>query len=211
MELQIRRETAQDYRAVEELTRDAFWNVNFPGCSEHLLIHNIRNSPAYIPELDLVAEMNGRLVGHIAYTKAVIINHSGEEFPLVSFGPVSVHPELQKQGVGTRLINHSLTVAKAMGYPAVCIYGDPRYYSRFGFRCAEKYDIRTSGGKFAVALLALELQPEALAGQDGRFCEDTVFDVNETELESFDRSFPHKEKAVTESQQTFMLMISLQY
>jgi hypothetical protein len=98
-----------------------------------------------------------------------------------------------------------------MGYPAVLIYGDPRYYSRFGFRCAEKYDIQTSDGKYACALLALELKPGSLNNIAGRFIESDAFAIEESQFAEYDSTFPHKEKTETESQKEFKIMASLRY
>jgi len=211
MQLKIRLETENDYRAVEELTREAFWNVHVPGCCEHYLIHTLRKSGDFIPKLDFVAVSDGHIVGHIAYSKARLLDPSGTSHPVVTFGPLSVLPPLQKQGVGSTLINHSLSEAKKKGDKAVFIYGDPRYYSRFGFHCAEKYDIKTSFGKYAVALLALELCPGVLCGISGRFVESTAYDVDMKTCEEFDKTFPPKEKSHTPTQDEFKVIASLMY
>jgi putative acetyltransferase len=212
MELSIRKETRKDYRIVEELTREAFWNLYVPGCSEHFVLHNLRNSPDFIPELSFVALEDGKIVGHIAYSHGAIQDEKSVTHPVICFGPVSVLPAFQKQGIGGALINHTLNLARAMeDYPAVLIYGDPRYYSRFGFRCAEKFDIKTSDGKFAVALLALELKPNALSKIPGRFIESAAFAVDENQFAEFDKTFPYKEKTETDSQREFRIMASLRY
>jgi putative acetyltransferase len=211
MDLMIRKESKEDYRTVEELTREAFWNVHFPGCNEHYCVLRMRGSPDFIPELDLVAELNGRIVGNILYTHAKIINNAGKTQKVICFGPISVLPSYQSQGVGSALIEYSLEKAQSLGYTAVCIYGDPRYYCRFGFRCAEKYDISNSEGKFAVALMTLELRPGALRGVSGRFVESDVFSVDEDAFQKYESTFPHKEKAVTESQAVFKVLASLVY
>lgn len=157
MDLLIRNERKNEYRAIEELTREAFWNLYVPGCSEHFLLHIMRESTDFIPELDFIAESDGKIVGNIVYTRGKIIGTKSNE--VICFGPISVLPDYQKQGVGSALIKHTFEKAKAMGFTAVCIYGDPRYYHRFGFRCGEKFDITTGEGKFAVALMAVELVP----------------------------------------------------
>lgn len=211
MELVIRQEVEKDYRIVEELTREAFWNLHVPGCSEHFVLHNIRKCPAFIPDIDLVAEFEGKIIGHIVYTRSIIIDESNNQYGVITFGPVSVLPSFQKQGVGSALIRYSLEKARNLGYTAVCIYGDPRYYSRFGFRCAEKFDIRTADGKFAVALLALELFDGALHKVKGRFYEDQAFEVNQAEFAVFEKTFYHKEKKITETQSEFKLLASLRY
>lgn len=211
MTIIIRHETEKDRRAVEELTREAFWNLYVPGCSEHFVLHNLRNSLDFIPELDFVAEKQGRIVGHIAYTRGLIRDRTNVDTEVLCFGPVSVLPEFQKQGIGSALINHTLNIARGMDYPAVLIYGDPRYYSRFGFRCAEKYDVKTADDKYAVALLALELRPGALNNISGRFIESTAFQVDESQLAAYDNSFPYKEKAETESQHLFGILAGMRY
>jgi putative acetyltransferase len=211
MDLTIRNENESDYRIVEELTREAFWNVHVPGCVEHFILHNLRKSADFIPELDFVAEKEGQIVGNIVYSQGILKQEQGKQTKVISFGPVSVLPELQKQGIGSDLINHTIKVAKKIGYPAIFIYGDPRYYSRFGFRCAEKYDIKTAFDKFAVALMALELKPGALSNKPGKFIESAAFGVDDNKFEEFDRSFPYKEKKETESQRDFRILTSLMY
>jgi putative acetyltransferase len=211
MNLVIRNENADDYRIVEELTREAFWDVHVPGCNEHFCLHNIRTSPDFIPELDFVALIEGQIVGHILYSRANIKDQQGTLQEVLCFGPISVLPRLQKQGIGGALINHTVRVAKTMEYPAICIYGDPRYYGRFGFRCAEKYEIKTSDGKFAFALMALELKPNALSHVSGRFIESAYFEVDEKEFEEYESTFPYKEKIETDSQREFSILASLRY
>ena len=211
MSLTIRNEQESEYRATEELTREAFWNVNFPGCVEHFCLHNMRGSSDFIPELDLLAELEGKLVGNIVYTHGKLINDAGETRKVVSFGAVSVLPAYQRQGIGSALIRHSLNKARDMRFTAVCIYGDPRYYHRFGFRCAERYDITTAAGKFAVALMALELVPGALRQVSGRFVESEVYNVDDSEFEKYEGTFPHKDKSLTESQAEFKILVSLVY
>lgn len=211
MDLIIRNEQISEYRTVEELTREAFWNVNFPGCVEHYCLHNMRGSSDFIPELDFVAELNGRPVGNIVYTHGKIINNRGETHKVISFGPISVLPPYQRQGIGSALIKYSLDKAKSLGFIAIFIYGDPRYYHRFGFRCAERYDVTTSEGKYAVALLAMELIPGALREISGRFIESEVYKVDEKDFQKYENTFSPKDKAVTESQAEFKILASLIY
>ena len=207
MNLAIRNENENDYRTVEEMVREVFWNLYVPGCSEHFVLHNLRNSSDFIPELDFVAEKEGQIV----YSRGCLKYTQGAEKEVVSFGPVSVLPTLQKQGIGSGLITHTINLAREMGFPAICIYGDPRYYSRFGFRCAEKYEIKTADGKYAVALQVLELQPGALANMPGRFIESSAFEVDEKILTQYDAVFPLKEKTETDSQREFAFLASLRY
>lgn len=207
----IRNEKTKDYRIVEELTREAFWNLYVPGYAEHFVLHNLRNGPDFIKELDFVAEKEGRIVGNIVYSRGVIKDKQGAENEIICFGPISVLPAYQKQGIGSALIIHTTNLARTIGYSAICIYGDPRYYSRFGFRCAEKYEIKTADDKFAVALQVLELKQGALSNVAGKFIESTTFEVDANKLAEFDNTFPHKEKVEMDSQREFRLLASLRY
>lgn len=199
-----------DFRATEELTRAAFWNRYAPGCVEHYLLNILRGAPAFIPALDLVAELDGRVAGSIVYTKAQILPAGGCPYDVICFGPVAVRPECQNKGVGAALIRHSLARARALGHRAVFIYGDPGYYARFGFVAAEGYGIGSADGMYADALQALELVPGALAGIAGRFVEDAVFEIDEAAAQAFDEGFPPWElRADTPSQQKFRALASL--
>lgn len=209
--MDIRLETPADYREAETLTREAFWNRYVPGCAEHLVLHQLRRHPDFVSALDFVAEEDGRLVGHIAYTRAVIRRKNRDGLAVLCLGPVSVLPERQRTGIGSVLIRHSLQAAGDLGYAAVCLYGDPRYYHRFGFRCAEKYDIRTEDGLYAAALHALELYPGALADAAGCFAESPGFAVDEKVLAAFDAGFAPKYREETPSQQEFRFLAGLRY
>ena len=211
IDLVIRNEREEDYRTVEQLVREAFWNLYVPRCNEHYILHNLRTSKDVIPELDFIAEQGEQIVGQIAYTRGIIKGKQGGEKEVITFGPVSVLPAFQKRGIGGALIVHTINLARDMGYPAVCIYGDPRYYSRFGFRCAEKYEIKTADDKFAVALQVLELRQRALNKVSGRFIESAAFAVDETGFSQYEATFPAKEKKETDSQREFRLLAGLRY
>lgn len=193
-DLDIRLETPEDYDEVEQITRAAFWNHHVPGCDEHYLAHTLRQSACFLPELDFVATLHGRMVGNILYTRAVIREGNGANYPVLSFGPVSVLPEFQGKGIGSALIRHSLAVAKQAGDSAVLIYGDPEFYKRFGFVSAERYGIGTRDDDYHIALQALELQEGALANRSGRFFEDEAYEVDAKAAEKFDARFPPKER-----------------
>lgn len=193
-DLTIRLETPADYREVEYVTREAFWNHHVPGCDEHFLVHVLRESSCFIPELDFVAVQQGRIVGNIMYTHAKIACDDGAEYPVINFGPVSVLPEWQGNGVGSALILRSLSAARRLGHTAVLIYGDPAYYSRLGFIAAEKFGIGTSDDHYADALQALELKRGSLNGKAGRFLEDHAYEVDPEASAVFDQSFPPKDK-----------------
>ncbi len=133
----IRNETPADYPAVEHLTREAFWNQYVPGCSEHYLVHVMRSHPDYIPQLAFVLELEGRIIGSIHYTRAALIDQTGEEKPVLTFGPVSILPQFQRKGYGKRLMEHTFARAAAMGYEAIVIFGNPDNYVARGFRPAK--------------------------------------------------------------------------
>lgn len=200
----IRLETLDDYAAVEELTREAFWNVHVPGCDEHYLVHLLRDAQAFLPGLDFVAEKDGLLVGNIMYTNAWVEDDAGRRHDVILFGPLSVLPTMQRQGIGGRLIRHSADAARAMGKRAIVIYGDPAYYGRFGFQPASTYGITPPDGKPHPALQVLPLYEGAMDGIAGRFFEDPVYEtLDPAAVEAFDRRFDPKEKKTTESQRRF--------
>jgi len=202
MEIELRLENEKDCRTVEELTREAFWNIYLPGADEHLLIHNLRKAKEFIHSLDFVAVSNQKIVGNIVYVEAKIINGE-KEYTVLTFGPVSVLPEYQNKGIGAKLINHTIQLSKEMGYKAIIIYGDPEYYKRFGFKVSKEYTITNMEGKYPAALLVLELFPNALHGINGKFDEGKTYEIDEKELEEFEKGFTEKEKQKTKIQERF--------
>ena len=206
----IRLEQPADYRAIENLTREAFWNHHVPGCDEHYLAHVLRESSCFLPELDFVAESGGTLIGNIMYTRASVLCDSGGTLPVLCFGPLSVLPDWQGKGVGSALVSHSLKKAAELGFNAVLIYGDPAFYSRLGFRSAESFEIGTMDDYYADALQALELVAGALREKAGRFAEDHAYEVDEAASAAFDKSFPPKEKREgLPSQMKFLQHVSM--
>lgn len=144
MHMEIRLETPDDYHAVEEISREAFWQFweeNCTVCDEHLLVHKLRDVDAYVPELDYVAEVDGKLVGHIIYTRSWIETGDGRKVETLTFGPLAVLPEYQSKGIGRALMQHSFAEAKRLGYRAVIIYGIPDYYPRVGFKRAAEFGL----------------------------------------------------------------------
>jgi len=200
MMISIRVEEARDYSPVEHLTREAFWDLYHPGCSEHLIVHKIRDVPAFIRELSLVACDGDTVVGNIMYSRAKVVNAQNQEFEVLCMGPIGVLPACQKKGIGSQLMNASIQKAKALGFRAVIIFGNPTYYHRFGFVNAQQYGITTPTGDNFDAFMALELYDGALQGIAGKFYADRVFEVDNQELEAFDKHFPYKEKHVTDTQ-----------
>jgi predicted N-acetyltransferase YhbS len=200
MTISIRLEEENDYRDVEFLTREAFWNLYKPGCDEHLFVHKIRKVPAFIKELSFVACDNNKIVGNIIYSRAKVINDKNHEFEVLCMGPIGVFPSYQGQGIGSLLMNYSTEKAKQLGHKAIIIFGNHNYYHRFGFIDAKEYGIQTSWGANFEEFMALELYDGGLHGISGTFYEDEVFKIDQDELEIFEKEFPHKEKLVTDTQ-----------
>ena len=207
MEIQIRNELEADYGAVEEVTREAFWNLYAPGCSEHYIVHAMRKHEDFIGELDFVVLIDGRIVGNIMYTMAGLTNEAGEILGTASFGPVSVLPEYQRKGIGSRLIQHSLLAAKDLGFKVVAIYGDPHNYCKHGFRNGKDLAISNGNGDYPYGLLALELEQGVLSGHRWRFQTSPVYECDESAVEDFDKRFPPKEKGYQYSQEIFSIAL----
>ncbi|MDR1156681.1 MAG: N-acetyltransferase [Oscillospiraceae bacterium] len=187
-DITIRIERQADYEEVERLTFAAFETMEFPGqmyTNEHFLAHLLRGDPDFVPELDFVAEKNGEIVGNIMYSRCAIIRPDGTETEALVFGPVSVKPELHRQGVGTMLIEHSLNRAREFGYKAVLITGHPDYYRRFDFVPASAYGITTLDGKSFDAFMALELYEGYLGADGGKWKCCKAFDVCESDTSAF--------------------------
>lgn len=132
--MNIRLETPEDYRKVEELTREAFWNVYAPGCVEHFVLHHYRTNPDFIPELDFVMEEDGLIIGHVMYSKAEIIREDGSVLPAWTFGPISIHPDYKRKGYGLKLLNFSIEKARQMGIGVLCMEGT--YHTPKGYYVA---------------------------------------------------------------------------
>ena len=168
--IMIRREVPTDYSAVEHLTREAFWNVYRPGCLEHYVIHVLRKDPAFVPELDLVMEREGQLIGHIMYMRAAITADDGREIPIMTFGPISIRPDLQRQGLGKRLLDYSMGKAAELGAGALCIEGNLDFYGKSGFVVAGTRGIRYHGEpeqEIVPYFLLKERRPGFLEGVTG--------------------------------------------
>ena len=124
----IRLETPADYREVENLTREAFWNVYSPGCTEHYVLNQYRINPDFIPELDFVMEEDGRLMGHVMFSKAGLVLPDGTRKPSWTFGPISIHPDYKRKGYGLRLLNYALERARERGVGFLCMEGNIDFY-----------------------------------------------------------------------------------
>lgn len=201
----IRNENKEDYRAVEELTRKAFWNVNVPGCNEHYLAHVIRGHEDFIPELDLVIEFNGRIIGNIMYTEAYLTDETGNEKKILTFGPISILPEYQRQGYGKALLEDSFTKAAELGYDAIVIFGNPANYVSSGFKSCKKYNVSLGEDFFPLAMLVKELTPGVLQDRNWIYHESPAYQIDESAAQEFDLQFEPMEKGHRTSHEAFYI------
>ena len=195
--MELRLENEKDYLEVENLKRDAFWDVYRPGCNEHLVIHNLRQSDSFIKDLDYVLIENNQIVGNIVYSKMFVGLEKKVSNQVISFGPISVHPDFQRKGIGKKMIEYTLDKAKNLGYKAVLITGNNNYYNPLGFESASRYNIYLpdmSEDDEAVYFMAKELEDGYLKNISGIYGFDTCFDVDENELETFEQKFSRKVK-----------------
>ncbi|MDY6968280.1 MAG: N-acetyltransferase [Spirochaetota bacterium] len=207
MNISIRNETGSDHKQVEELTREAFWNLYVPGCDEHYLVHIMRNHPDFIAELDFVAIYENRVIGNIMYSKSYVADKKDLTFKVdtITFGPVSVLPEFQKQGVGSALIKHSINIAKENGYKSIIIQGHPHNYCKHGFKSSKDFGISDSEGKYPYSLLVLELENEIFRGNEWKYYSSDVYDVDQNAVKKFDNHFKTKKKEFQYTQEEFSI------
>lgn len=202
----IRRETEEDYRKVEEVTKKAFWNVNMPGCEEHYLLHCMRSHKDFIKELDLVLEIDGEIIAHVAYAKSHLIDQEGKEKDILTFGPLSVHPDHQRKGYGKKILEYSFERAQEMGYDVVAIFGNPENYICNGFKSAKKYNVSCGDDKvYPTAFLVKELKEGVLKGQSWSYKDSEAYNYDPAKIDEFDMNFEHMEKGYRKSQELFYI------
>lgn len=196
-DITIRLEKYEEYREVENLVREAFWNVYRPGCSEHYVLHVLRDDPAFVKELDFVMEQNGRLIGQNMFMKTIIDADDGRKIPILTMGPIGITPELKRRGYGKMLLDYSLQKAAAMGFGAVLFEGNIDFYGKSGFDYAETFGIRYHDlpeGADASFFLCKELIPGYLNGITGVYQTPAGYYVDDADVEEFDKDFPAKVK-----------------
>ena len=193
----IRQEEKKDHAAVENLVRESFWNVYRPGCSEHFVLHVLRDDPAFVPELDFVMEKDGALIGQNMFMKTRIDADNGRTVPVLTMGPICITPALKRRGYGKALLDHSLEKAAALGFGAVLFEGNIDFYGKSGFDYASKFGIRYHDlpeGADASFFLCRELIPGYLDGITGVYQTPQGYYVDDADVEAFDKGFPPKEK-----------------
>jgi predicted N-acetyltransferase YhbS len=205
MDILIRPETENDYFENEHVTREAFWNLYVPGCVEHYLVHVLRKHADYLPEFSFVAEYENKIIGNIFYARSHVINEQNEQMNILTFGPVSVLPEYQRKGVGSDLIGHTVEIAKQKNFPAIIIYGSPSNYCKHGFKNCKDYKISTVDGRYPYAMLVLELQKDVFQQHTWKHFDSAVYNINDADVEEYDRRFPPKVKEYRYTQEEFAI------
>ena len=197
MNISFRLEEKEDYRAVENLIRESFWNVYRPGCSEHYVIHVLWDDPAFVKELDFVMELDSALIGQNMFMRTVINADDDRGIPVLTMGPICITPELKRKGYGKQLLDYSLEQAAAMGFGAVLFEGNIGFYGKSGFDYARNFGIRYHDlpeGADDSFFLCKELIPGYLRGVTGVYQTPPGYYVDDAEVEAFDKNFPPKEK-----------------
>ena len=193
----IRLEKKEEYREVENLVRESFWNVYRPGCLEHYVLNQLRNDKDFVKELDFVMEKDGKLIGQNMFMRAVIKADNGKDIPIMTMGPICIINELKRKGYGKMLLDYSLDKAKELGCGALCFEGNIDFYGKSGFTFASKFGIRYHGlpeGADSSFFLCKELYTGYLNGITGEYATPKGYFVDEKEAEEFDKQFPYKEK-----------------
>ena len=196
-DITFRSEEKTDYSAVENLIRESFWNVYRPGCSEHYVMHVLRDDPAFVKELDFVMLKNGELIGQNMFMRTVIEADDGKTVPVLTMGPICITPELKRKGFGKMLLDYSLEKAKALGFGAVLFEGNIRFYGKSGFDYARKFGIRYHDlpeGADDSFFLCKELISGYLDGVTGVYQTPQGYYVDDADVEEFDKAFPAKVK-----------------
>lgn len=199
----IRLEKKEERREVENLVREGFWNVYRPGCLEHFVLHELRNDADFVPQLDLVMLLDGRIIGQNVFVRAAIKSDSGEDLPIMTMGPICIAPEFKRQGYGKILLDYSLERAKEMGCGAVWFEGSIGFYGKSGFTYASEFGIRYHGlpeGADSSFFLCKELAAGYLDGVTGEYSTPAGYFVDEAAAEEFDKRFPPKEKLKLDGQ-----------
>lgn len=205
--LTIRLETEKDYRIVENVTREAFWNIYAPGCNEHYFVHMMRAHKDFVPELAFVLLKDDEIIGNVMYAKCHLLSEDGAKKEILSMGPICVLPKYQRKGGSRLLLEHSFEKAKAMGYDVVINFGNPGNYVSRGYMSCKHKNVSLGGDSYPTALLVKELIPGVLDGKCWQYlasdidacCEDT------DAVAKFDSTFPPKEKLWMPSQEEFYI------
>ena len=161
---------------------------------EHYLLHTFRSAPDFVPELDLVMERDGEIIGHVMYVRSAIRTDDGQQLPIMTFGPICIAPACQRQGYGKQLLEYSMERAAQMGVGALAITGNLGFYGKSGFVAAKTRGIRYADDPEASYFLIRELRQDFLQGITGTYKDPSGYFVDEQAAEEFDAGFPPKVK-----------------
>ena len=212
LDITLRNEKESDYEVVEELIREAFWNLYFPGCDVHYTANRLRKHKDFVKEMDFVAINkceNNKIVGNIMYTKTHIIDESSNnKLDTLTFGPICVHPKYQNKGIGTLLINHTKQIAMDMNAVAIIILGYPKIYVKHGFKNCIDFNVSNAQGKYPYGQMIFPLKKEVFKDNiKWKFIDCDGYDVDSAEAEQFDKKFVAKKKEVKPCQEEFSIAV----
>ncbi len=202
----IRLERKEEYREVENLVRESFWNVYRPGCFEHFVLKKLRDNSDFVKELDFVMMLDGKLIGQNIFVKTSLNSEDGRVIPILTMGPICIAPEEKRKGYGKILLDYSLEQATKLGYGAVMFEGNIDFYGKSGFSFASDFGIGYHGlpeGEDASFFLCKELIPGYLKGVKAEYCTPSGYFVCEEfpeEFAAYEAGFPEKEKLVLDGQ-----------
>ena len=199
----IESEKQEEQREVENLVRESFWNVYRPGCSEHLVLHLMRDDENFVKELDFVLKLDSKIIGQNVFYKTSIKTDSGENYPILTMGPICIAPEYKRKGYGKILLDYSLKKSTELGFGAVCFEGNIDFYGKSGFQFARNFGIRYQDlpeGMDDSFFLCKELKLGYLKNIKGEYETPDIYMVNDEAVEEFDKSFPPKQKLVLPGQ-----------
>ena len=201
--MKIRLETEKDYLEVENLVRNSFWNIYRPGAYEHYIVHKLRDDSSFMKDLAYVIEKDNKIIGHINYSMGEIKFNDGKCCMAPILGPISIDNEHQNNGYGSKLIECTLDLMKNKDIAYVFVVGDENYYSRFGFESASKYNLHLEGTDIdeeCPFFMIKIFDEKKITRKQGTISNPDVFNVDEEDVDEFDKQFEYKQKMVREGQ-----------
>lgn len=206
-QIKIRPIDPADYSAIETITRQAFYNQYQPGASEHYLLRLLRQHADYLSDLDLVIEVDGQLAGNITYTQTRLIDQNGYEKPILTFGPLSIAPPYQGQGLAKRLMGVSFEKAWELGYDTIVIFGSPSHYVSSGFVSCKDVNVTVDGQKFPTAMLVKTLTEKTLDGRKWTYLGSPAYEFTPEDALAYDDKLPPLERKNSAKQVEFGILV----
>ncbi len=206
--IEIRLVRENEYKEVENVVRNSFWNVFRPGCVEHFILHKARENNWLVRALDYCITKDDKIIGHIMYSHANILLDNGFDKDILVLGPVCILPEEQRKGYGQKLVQTTLSLALKYGYSAVAVVGNPKFFEKLGFEPAKNFNLyysKLDRNKPTPFFLVKELQTGFFDDTSADFEPSEVFAVTMDEVENFDKEFETKQK----SQKTNKIVVKI--